>query len=270
MHFTTHVYKVERLKSFQTRGGYAKMNDSIVLQLYTLHDECAKDFYHTLEKVSEIGYKYVELAGYWGKEAEDLKAILDRLNLSVVSSHVPLEKMEENLERELLYLKKLDCNNIVCPYLGEDRRADYVQLAKILNKIGERSKQYGIELSYHHHDFELEKNGDKTNLEVLLAETDSDYVKVELDVYWLTLAGEDPLIWLKNFSGRMPLIHLKDMTTDSEKNFAELGTGRVNIEAIVKKSKESNVQWLVVEQDKCKRSPFESIQISRDYLNKIV
>ena len=90
------------------------MNNSIAVQLYTLHAECEKDFYGTLERVAGLGFNGVELAGYWGKEAEDLKATLDRLGLKAVSSHVPLERMEENLEAELEYLKAINCNNIVC------------------------------------------------------------------------------------------------------------------------------------------------------------
>ncbi|WP_338786551.1 sugar phosphate isomerase/epimerase [Metabacillus sp. FJAT-53654] len=242
------------------------MNNSIAVQLYTLHAECEKDFYGTLERVAGLGFNGVELAGYWGKEAEDLKATLDRLGLKAVSSHVPLERMEENLEAELEYLKAINCNNIVCPYLVEDRRGDYSQLAKSLNEIGKRSQQEGISLSYHNHDFELEKGDSVSHLEQLFADTNSEYVKAELDVYWLTLAGEDPLEWMEKYTGRMPLIHLKDMTTDSDRTFAELGTGGVDIEGVLKKSKETQIQWYVVEQDKCNRSPFESIEISINYL----
>lgn len=242
------------------------MNKSIAVQLFTLREECEKDFYGTLEKVAALGFNGVELAGYYGKEAEDLKATLDRLGLVAVSSHVPIEKMEENLEAELEYLKKLNCKNIVCPYLVENRRAEYDQLAKTLNKVGERSFQEGIALSYHNHDFELEKSDDRSHLERLFDETNPEYVKAELDVYWLTLAGEEPVEWMNKYSGRMPLIHLKDMTTDDEKVFAELGTGGVDLEGILNKLEESQVQWVVIEQDKCKRSPLESIEISINYL----
>ena len=154
--------------------------------------------------------------------------------------------------------------------MQEDQRGDYPKLAKTLNKFGERSLQEGIALSYHNHDFELENSNGKSYLETLFTETSPEYVKAELDVYWLTLAGEDPLEWMERYSGRMPLIHLKDMTTDDEKTFAELGTGGVNIEAILKKSEEANVQWWIVEQDRCKRPALESIEISINYLKQMV
>ncbi|HZH59413.1 MAG TPA: sugar phosphate isomerase/epimerase [Metabacillus sp.] len=242
------------------------MGKLIAVQLFTLRDECEQDFYGTLEKVAALGFNGVELAGYYGKEAKELKQTLDRLGLVAVSSHVPLEQMEKNLENELEYLKTLNCKNIVCPYLVEERRDEYEQLAKTLNKVGERSSQEGIALSYHNHDFELEKRDGRSHLERLFDETNPEYVKAELDVYWLTLAGENPVDWMEKYTGRMPLIHLKDMTIDSEKTFAELGTGGVNLEAILHKLDEAKVEWMVVEQDRCKRSPIESIEISINYL----
>lgn len=242
------------------------MGKFIAVQLFTLREECELDFYGTLEKVAALGFNGVELAGYYGKDANELKETLDRLGLAAVSSHVPLERMEQNLENEIAYLKTLNCKNIVCPYLVEERREEYDQLTQTLNQVGERCFQEGIALSYHNHDFELEKKEGRTHLERLFDETNPEYVKAELDVYWLTLAGEDPVDWIKKYSGRMPLIHLKDMTTDSDRTFAELGTGGVNLEGILHSLDEAKVEWVVVEQDRCKRSPLESVEISINYL----
>ena len=242
------------------------MGKQIAVQLFTLREACEQDFYGTLEKVAALGFNGVELAGYYGKDAVELKQKLDSLGLVAVSSHVSLEQMEQNLENELAYLKTLNCKNIVCPYLVEERRDEYDQLAQTLNKVGERSSQEGIALSYHNHDFELEKLEGLSHLERLFDETHPDYVKAELDVYWLTLAGENPVEWMKKYTGRMPLIHLKDMTTDSDKTFAELGTGGVDLEAILHTLDEAKVEWMVVEQDKCNRSPLESVEISINYL----
>ncbi|MDQ0230402.1 sugar phosphate isomerase/epimerase family protein [Metabacillus malikii] len=246
------------------------MKTQVAVQLFTLQNECERDFTGTLEKVASLGFNGVELAGYWGMEAKDLKTILEKLNLKAVSSHVPLERLLNNIEAELEYLKVLDCKHIVCPYLFEDERNDYAQLATQLDKIGELALQKGISLSYHNHDFELEKIDGKTKLERLFAETNPKLVKAELDVYWLTLAGEDPLAWIEKYTGRIPLIHLKDMTTDDEKAFAELGTGGVKINEIVNKCAGTGVEWFIIEQDKCKRSPFESITQSIQYLKGLM
>ncbi|MGQ4668516.1 sugar phosphate isomerase/epimerase family protein, partial [Metabacillus halosaccharovorans] len=101
---------------------------------------------------------------------------------------------------------------------------------------------------------------------LLLDETNPEWVKAEFDVYWLTKAGEDPVQWLKRYEGRTPLVHLKDMTTDGEMFFAELGTGGVNLDGVLNQGEQSNVEWFVVEQDRSRRSPLESVEISMNYL----
>ncbi|XQY93636.1 sugar phosphate isomerase/epimerase family protein [Metabacillus sp. HB246100] len=242
------------------------MNYSIAVQLYTLLSECEKDFYGTLSRVSALGFQGVELAGYYGKDAKELKGKLDELQLKAVSSHVPLERLEGNLLVELNYLKELNCKHIVCPFLKEDRRDDYLGLAKSLNRIGKVCKENGITLSYHNHEFELEKELDKTYLELLFENTHSEYLQAELDVYWLTFSGENPIEWMNQYKNRMSLIHLKDMTTDNRKTFAELGTGGVNLEGIMNKLPNTSIEWVIIEQDKCEGSPFESIEKSIKYL----
>src|SRR5690606_9521056 len=101
-------------------------------------------------------------------------------------------------------------------------------------------------------------------------ETNPEYVKAEFDVYWLTKASEDPVDWLKQYKHRTPLVHLKDMTVDEEKFFAELGTGGVNLEAILERGEENEVQWWVIEQDVCRRDPLECIERSIHYLKNTV
>jgi sugar phosphate isomerase/epimerase len=105
-------------------------------------------------------------------------------------------------------------------------------------------------------------------LEAIFDDTNSDNVQTELDVYWLTKAGECPIEWLNRYKGRSPLVHLKDMTTDAEQFFAELGTGGVNIEAVLNAGDENGVKWWVVEQDMSRRTPIESIEISLNYLKR--
>jgi sugar phosphate isomerase/epimerase len=140
-------------------------------------------------------------------------------------------------------------------------------LIELLNQFGETCSKEGLTLCYHNHDFELEKLSDgRTALEAILDDTNPDWVKAEFDIYWLTKAGQNPLDWIKRYENRTPLIHLKDMTTDSEQFFAELGTGGVDVEAVLQQGKDANVEWWVVEQDRSKRSPLESIEISMNFL----
>ncbi|MEH7274274.1 sugar phosphate isomerase/epimerase family protein [Neobacillus vireti] len=241
----------------------------IAVQMYTLREECVQDFAGTLKKVAELGFDGVEFAGYGGLTAKEVKGLLNEFGLRAAASHVPLEELENNLCQVIENQKILGSNYVVCPYLLPDRRTkeDYKALITFLDQAGETCHQEGIILCYHNHDFELERIfNDRTILETIFDKTNANNLKAELDVYWLTKAGENPVEWMDRYKNRTPLIHLKDMTTDDEQFFAELGTGGVDIEAVIQKGKENGVEWWVIEQDVCRRSPFESIEISMNYL----
>jgi len=244
-------------------------NTLFSLQLFTLREETEKDFIGTLEKVAKLGYQGVEFAGYGGLTSKQLRQELDRLGLKASSSHVQLSVLENELARVIEFQQTIGSRHVACPVLPAERRTKeaYYELIPILNEIGRKCHEEGITLSYHNHDFELvDLDNGKKPLEILLDETNPEWVKAEFDVYWLTKAGEDPVHWLKRYEGRTPLVHLKDMTTDGEKFFAELGTGGVNVEGVLNQGMSSGVEWFVVEQDRSRRTPFESIEISMDFL----
>jgi sugar phosphate isomerase/epimerase len=182
---------------------------------------------------------------------------------------VPLEELENNLAKVIEEQKIIGSKYVVCPYLMPNRRSeeDYLSLITLLDEIGETCRQEGITLCYHNHDFELEclKDG-RVALEAIFNDTNPENVKTELDIYWLTKAGEKPVEWISRYKNRSPLVHLKDMTNDKEQFFAELGTGGVDLEAVLNIGEETGVKWWVVEQDMSRRTPFESIEMSINYL----
>ncbi|OES46689.1 sugar phosphate isomerase/epimerase family protein [Domibacillus iocasae] len=238
----------------------------VAVQLFTLREESEKDFAGTLKKVAELGYAGVEFAGFCGLSASEVKALLDEYGLKAASSHISLDQIKNNLPQVIEEQKVIGSRYIVCPYLLPEQRneADYQALLLILKEAEEECQKEGITLCYHNHDFELEKLADgRTALQTILDETKT---AAEFDIYWLTKAGEQPVDWIKRYAGRTPLIHLKDMTTDNEQFFAELGTGGVNLEAVFEAAEGTNVEWWIVEQDMTKRTPFESIEISLNYL----
>ncbi|MBS4208103.1 sugar phosphate isomerase/epimerase [Bacillus sp. FJAT-50079] len=241
----------------------------IAVQMYTLRKEMKQDFQGTLKEIAKLGFDGVELAGYGGLTAIGLRDTLHDLGLKVAANHVPLADLENKLDEVIEYQKILGNSHIVCPILPEDRQfeEDYEELIKTLNDVGEKCAQAGITLSYHNHDFELVplKDGRKP-LSRILDETNPEWVKAEFDVYWLTKAGEDPVEWLKAYEGRTPLIHLKDMTTDGEQFFAELGAGGVDLQRIFAQLEKSQVEWWIIEQDQCRQSPFKSVAKSLQYL----
>lgn len=243
----------------------------IALQMYSLREETEKDFAGTLKKVAEMGYDGVEFAGYGGYSAKELKDLLNRLGLKAASSHVPLETLETDLDQVIDYQQKLGSKHIVCPHLAPDRQTDegYRELVTVLNTIGKTCFEAGITFSYHNHDFELEPvAGGQSALDMLFTETNPKWVQTELDIYWLAKAGEDPVEWIKRYHNRTPLIHLKDMTTDEEQFFAELGTGGIDLESVMKVGAQSNVEWWIVEQDQSRKTPLESVKQSIDFLKQ--
>ena len=246
-------------------------NIPVALQLYTLREELEKDFTGTLEKVAALGYQGVEFAGFGPLSPEEVKALCDRLDLKPVAAHVPLQRLREELDTVIKELKTVGIGYCVCPYLMPDQRSEahYQALIPFLNETGMRLNQEGITLCYHNHDFELERLEDgRMALEAIYADTPADVLQAELDVYWLKKAGEDPAAWLKQYAGRSPLVHLKDMTADEEQFFAELGTGSVDLEAILHLGEEAGVMWWIVEQDASRIGAFESVNISLDYLRE--
>ena len=244
-------------------------NIPVAVQMYTLRDDCEKDFAGTLKKVAELGFDGVEFAGFGGLSAREVKSLIDELGLQAAACHVPLEQLETNLPQVIEDMKILGSNYVVCPYLMPDRRSeqDYQALISLLNQAGEKCQQEGLTLCYHNHDFELSRLADgRTALQAIFDDTNIDHVSAEFDIYWLTKAGEKPIEWINRYKNRTPIIHLKDMTLDSEQFFAERGTGGVDLETVLNAGEEAGGEWWVVEQDVSRRTPLESIEISMNYL----
>lgn len=248
-------------------------NIPIAIQMYTLRNECEKDFRGTLRKVADLGFQGVELAGYGGIPVAELKELLDELNLRVAACHVPLVDLESDLSQVIQDQLVLGSKFLVCPYLLPDKRteADYQSLIAFLNMAGAECRKAGISLCYHNHDFELDTLRDgRTALATIMEDTDPTLVFAEPDVYWLSKRDYDPAKWIETYKDRMKLIHLKDMTTDEEQFFAEVGTGSIDFQAILEKGEDADIQWWIIEQDATRRTPLESIEISLRNLKEML
>jgi sugar phosphate isomerase/epimerase len=244
-------------------------NLPIGVQLYTLRNEMEQDFTGTLKKVSEIGYTAVEFAGYGGFSAKELSEILKDYGLKVSSSHNSLKDLESKLDELIEYNQTLGNSYMICPWVPKEEYASkdsYLRLAESLEKIGRRTKENGITLCYHNHDFEFEKFDGDFALDILLENTDPAHLSLELDVYWAEFAGVPAIPYLKKHAKRCQIVHLKDMANTPEREFTELGQGVIDFDAVISTSKEIGIQWGLVEQDVCKRPPFESISMSYEFL----
>jgi sugar phosphate isomerase/epimerase len=246
----------------------------ISLQLYTVRDLTAKDFGGTMRDVAQIGYRYVELAGYGNlKTAAEAKKALDDAGLKASGMHAPIDVLEKDPSKSFDEADVLGLKNIICPWIPEERRKDaaaWRTIAGILNRAGQAAVDRGFDFAYHNHSFEFQKFDGKYALDILWEHTDHKLVKSELDVYWVQHGGVDPAAYIRQLGGRCILLHLKDMAAGPDKRFAPVGTGILDFKAICDEATKAGVKFGVVEQDNCYDTPpLESIRISLENLKKL-
>jgi sugar phosphate isomerase/epimerase len=261
-----------------------KSEKGIGLQLYTVRNEMSKDAKGTLKKIADIGYTFIENAGYsngkfYSMTKEEFKTIIDDLNLKMVSGHIGLgnETGEKGLINRFEEVCK-DANYVGQKYIGTgwlalDKRKtidDYKKLAEYLNIGGNIAKEYGLKIFHHNHDFEFVKINGEVPYEVLLNETDENLVTFELDHYWTKKAGVDSLKLMKDYPGRFSLWHIKDMDNTEKQAFTEVGTGIIDYSTIFKQKSLSKMDYFFIEQDSClNHPPVKSIEISFNNLKKL-
>jgi len=224
--------------------------DAVALQLYTVRDETAQDFAGTLRRVAALGYKAVEFAGYGGLSAAQQRDLLTETGLTAASTHVGLDILAHTPDDAIAYCKAIGCRYLVLPGLPNDRRNPEAlrALAPRLDDLGRRCQEQGITFGYHNHDWEFAGHANGTALlDLLLDATDPALVTLELDAYWAAYADADPVAYLQRRTGRVPLIHLKDMTP--EQTFAEVGDGTLDIGALIAAARVAGARWYIVEND---------------------
>ena len=259
----------------------------IGLQLYTVREAMAKDPAGTLAQLAKMGYNSVEGATYTGTQKfygltpQAFAALLKQNGLVMPSSHYRLGEEPTNgaptlgtmlheWDRAVDDAAAAGVKYMVCAYLSEPERGNldhYKYIADQLNKAGERCQKAGIQLCYHNHDFEFVAQNGKLPYDLLLA-TDPKLVKMELDLYWVTKAGRDPLELFKQHPGRFPLWHVKDMAKAAPHSFTEVGNGSIDFKRIFAHANEAGLQYFFVEQDITPGSPFDSAAKSLAHIKK--
>lgn len=249
----------------------AKGRIPVALQLYTVRDDAAKDFIGTLKKVAAMDYAGVELAGTGGLSARELKTVLTDLGLRCVGSHIGLPLLENELPAQLDYYATLGNPYIILPMAPREfysSEESLINLGVRLNKIAAACRARGLAFAYHNHDIEFRRSGERYILDIIMDSTDPALVKSELDVYWATYAGADPVAWMQKHPGRCPLVHLKDMAPGPERTFAEVGEGVIDFKPIFALCEAQGTEWYVVEQDHCARPALESAALSLRHLRE--
>jgi sugar phosphate isomerase/epimerase len=260
----------------------------IGLQLYTVRDAMGADPAAALAKVAQIGYNSVEGATYtgdtkfYGMDAKAFSKALKQNGLIMPSSHYRLGEEKTNgqdtmgtmlhgWDKAVDDAAEIGLKYMVCAYLSDPERGSldhYKKLADDFNKAAERCKKAGIQFCYHNHDFEFIQQDGKYPYQTLLANTDKNLVKMEMDLYWVTKAKQDPIALINENPGRFPLFHVKDMDNTPAHMFTEVGNGIINFKNILSHADKAGLKYFFVEQDKTPGDPFNSITQSFNYIKK--
>ena len=258
--------------------------EKIGLQLYTVRDLMKQDFDGTLSKVAAVGYKEVEFAGYFDRSPKDVRAAVDRNGLTAPSAHIEYKNLGEKFPEVIEAAKVVGHEYLVNPWIDEEIRKQpdgWKQAAETFNRAGEACKKAGIQFAYHNHWFEFLPVNGKLPYDFLLTECDPNLVKMELDLCWITVGGQDPLKYFDRYPGRFPLVHVKDVKRippvtaggaqdfgSSMKDMTEVGSGIIDWKKIFAQSDKAGIKHYFVEHDNPKK-PLESIKKSHDYLARL-
>ncbi|MBQ7346431.1 MAG: sugar phosphate isomerase/epimerase [Clostridia bacterium] len=269
------------------------MSFPVAIQMYTLRNEAKANLYATLKKVKELGYDGVEFAGLYGHTPEEVRDMCKDIGLDPISAHVPYVDMIADAEGVLAQYAAIGCKYVAVPYLKEEHRPGTENFAEVIKNIamlGGVAKKLGMTLLYHNHDFEFMKIDGKYALDILYEEVPADLLQTELDMCWVNVGGENPVEYLLKYSGRAPVVHLKDFVGEKSDDMYELigiekkaparpanfefrpvGSGKQDFPAILKASEKAGAKWVVVEQDQATMglTPMESAAKSREYLRSI-
>ncbi len=268
----------------------------IAIQVYGLRDlleDHPENFRTVMQQIKDMGYDGVELAGLYGLKPAEAKQILDEVGLTPISAHVAFAEMMEDLDQVIADYSEIGVKYLVMPYMAEEYRPvnpeGFEKFLPLLNQVGEKIHQAGMTFLYHNHDFEFVKLPDgRWGYDAMIEAIPHDHLMSELDTCWCDVATGAVTDFVKKYTDRLPVIHLKDYIKQGEvKNmykligieeeeseedtgyfgFRPVGFGQMIWEPILDAALEANTRWAVVEQDEhYETDPLECARRSREYL----
>lgn len=255
------------------------------IQLYSVREDLAKNPAGTLQALAKMGYREVEGFGQQdgkigGVSLPEFSKLLRDNGLAMPSSHFNLKLKDWDDSKKTLTdatKKALDAaastgqQYIVNPWLDVSERGEIVKLVKLLNAAGEYVNKLGLRFGYHNHDFEYTSKGPDGRLmiEWLLHEVDPKVMAMEMDIYWVCLAGHNPLDWFRLYPGRWELCHAKDMAKTEKRETVEFGDGSIDFAAIFKQSKLAGMKYYIIELEHYKTTPIDGVKRARENFLKL-
>jgi sugar phosphate isomerase/epimerase len=244
--------------------------DQIALQLYTVRELAAADLGGTLRAVAAAGYRSVELAGLPETTPGGLARLLDETGLRAVASHEGIQRLREDPVAVADRLATLGCPRVIVPWMPEEDRGTVDDVRRFAAELGALARSFadrGLRLGYHNHAFEFAPLEGTTTWDVLLAELPAE-VELELDVYWASVGGRDPVAEIRATADRVRLLHMKDRAPGPDPRDIPAGEGILAFPQIVEAGRAAGVEWYVVEQDDA-RDPLAEIAVAARYLESL-
>ena len=247
------------------------------LQLYSLRDVIKDDPKGILKKLADYGYKELEAYSYdggkiFGMKYKEFTDFAKTLGMRVTSGHYAFGKSESTKavqgsvmngwEMAVNDAKESGQEFMVVPYLNLDERNDYKGVCEALNKAGEMCNGYGIRLNYHNHEFEFEQYEGQVAYHLMLSELDPKLVGMEMDLYWMYVAGQNPLEYFTKYPGRFEQWHVKDMDKTDPRKQVDVGTGRIDFKSIFANASQSGMKHFYIEQEQYPATSLESVRNS--------
>ena len=268
------------------------------LQLYSIRWEMEQDMDAALKAVKDMGYDYVEFAGYFGKTAQEVAALLKRHHLTCISVHQGYNVFLDAPEENVAFLKTIGVEFCAIPWMDPSRlkgQPAFDRTVMEIKRVAALLRDNGIRMLYHNHDFEFKTFAGKYLLDWLYETIPAELLRPEIDTCWVHYAGCDPCEYLMRYAGQIQLVHLKDYIcktdargavyaliddegkenkgarqADNEFEFRPLGQGVMNFPAIIDAACKAGAEYLIVEQDQAPTaSPLESARQSREYLRSL-
>jgi len=243
---------------------------AIGVQLYTVRVAMQSDFEGTLRRLAEMGYREVEFAGLFGRDPAQVRSLLAELNLTAAGSHVDWSRFRDDPTGAIDETLALGAQYLVFPWTPDSERQTLDQWhgwAARLNEVAAESRDRGLPVAYHNHDFEFQPIEGTLPYDVLVAELDPNLVDFELDLYWLAKAGGDASALFASQPGRFPLTHVKDLRR-SDQAIVDVGQGDLDFAAIFAQSAQSGMRHFIVEHDSS-ADPMQTAQTSIEYLQQL-
>lgn len=262
------------------RGLFARAarHPRLGVQLYTVRRQAETDLAPLLKQIRAIGYDEVET--YWNvysRPAKDLRQMIFDAGLKVPSGHFDYQGLPAKLD----YARELGVGFVICPILPENLRNtadDYRRAADQFNQWGERARSLGMRFGFHNHNYEFRRLGGTTGFDILVERSDPKLVCFEMDCYWVTQAGQDPVAMMQRLGKRVRMLHLKDRQRGSPpsqelnkaaEHFTEVGNGTIDWKNVLTAAERLEVEHFFVEQDECERPPLESLRMSYRHLQGV-